>query len=154
MNATRFIPGCALVFSFSGVLACSGVQPRVQISPIKIPAGMRAVTVKVNEISGIVPGKRVDVLVTTSGGTTIVLNDVSVVASEQVKPSVGVVTLITARRGKRNACQPKRAVSVDSAQVIYVSRCWRKRVSVETRLHKLALFLPKRDISSASMRRS
>ena len=95
MYALRSFSGAAMVMAFTAVLACSGLQPSVQRSTLKIPPGMRAVSVQVNDVSGIVAGEHVDLLVTTPTETAVVLWDVGVAASKQMEPNVGVVTFIT-----------------------------------------------------------
>ncbi len=94
MNLTRLSSVLILLLSSGGILgfALQGGVPRALI---KIPPGMRAVSVKVKDVSGIVPGKRVDVLVTTTTRRATVLRNVAVVASEQVEPNIAVVTFLT-----------------------------------------------------------
>ncbi len=102
MNPTRFLFSWIVALAFGGLLSCSGMQTGMQTARISIPPGMRAVVVRVNGVAGILPGMRVDVLVTsnprgpTEPQTATVLQGVEVMASERVKPqSLGVVTLLT-----------------------------------------------------------
>ena len=102
MNPTRFLFNWIAAVVLGVLLSCSSTQTGMQTTPISIPPGMRAVVVRVNWVAGIVPGTRVDVLVTddpagsTDPHTATVLQGVEVLASEQGKTqSGGVVTVLT-----------------------------------------------------------
>lgn len=98
----RLLFSWIVALAFGGLLSCSGMQTGIQTAQM-IPRGMRAVSVRVNQMAGVVvPGTRVDVLVTSNPAastqlqTVTVLENVEVIASRQVKPqSLSVVTLLT-----------------------------------------------------------
>jgi Flp pilus assembly protein CpaB len=93
MNPTRFLLNWIVAVAFGILLSCSGMQTGMQTT--RIPRGMRAVVVRVNWVPGIVPGARVDVLVTDNPAgsadphTATVLQGVEVLAFEQVKTESG-----------------------------------------------------------------
>jgi Flp pilus assembly protein CpaB len=90
MSSTRFLFSCVVVVTVAVCFGCSSMQTGPQTARIieSIPPGMRAVKVRVNGAAGIVPGTRVDVLVTdnptgSEPHAATVLQGVEVVASEQ-----------------------------------------------------------------------
>jgi Flp pilus assembly protein CpaB len=100
MNPTRFLLNLIIAVAFCVLLSCSGMQTGMQTT--RIPRGMRAVAVRVNWVPGIVPGARVDILVTDNPAgsaeshTATVLQGVEVLALEQLKTEHGgVVTVLT-----------------------------------------------------------
>ena len=85
MSATRFLLSSTVAMTFGCLLSCSGMQTY----RISIPPGMRAVSVPVSGLADIVPGTRVEVVITgapigaNERQTSTVMENVYVIAAGQ-----------------------------------------------------------------------
>jgi len=87
---------CSLVM----LVSCSAIQ---ESSVVQVPPGMHAVSMMIEDDLSVVPGNRVNLMVTTDhAGTHVAIKDVEVMHIERITKTAYVATLLVSRHdGKR-----------------------------------------------------